>query len=311
MRKIERPTGHTKAAVSVAIGGAMWALSGVSAQLLFRHDRVTPLFLVSARMLGAGIIVLGTLISRESIAPLRALLRSRGDLSRLLAFSIVGLIGVQYTYYQAIVYTNVVTATVMQYLGPLILFVYVAVRESRRFRLAESSAVALGVGGTILLLTNGDLTKLAIGGIGPLFGIASAITAAIYTYYPRGLIARYGARPVLGLAMFVGGLLTLPGLWSPFSVNVGSIGLLTYVIVFGTAISFALYLGSLRVLHAVETSVISCMEPLTATIVGVLFLRVGIGGWGLLGAAGVLVAVVMLAVFPDAPVLEAEGTELH
>src|SRR5690606_31187566 len=113
-----------------------------------------------------------------------AVWRNKKDAMQLALFSITGMLAVQYTYFAAINHSNAATATVLQYAGPVIIAVYLALKHKRMPRPLEFLAIGLAVLGTFLLVTHGDIRSLSISGPAFLFGIASAFALAIYTLQP-------------------------------------------------------------------------------------------------------------------------------
>lgn len=265
------------------LGGVLWGLSGTAAQVLFQHDGLSPQLLLSIRMLGSGAIL---------YAWLRPPLPRR-DLGRLILFAVLGLAAVQYTYFAAIDASNAATATLLQYLSlPL-----VALCDGPTPRRAAGAGVALLgtfwlVGGTHLLITPAALT----------WGLLSALAAAAYTLSPRRLIAEHGAWEVTTWGLLIGGVATLPGLLSgrawmlaPSANPAAAAALVAFVVLFGTLLSFGLYLNSLARIRATEAAVAATIEPLTAAVVSLAFLHVVLGGWQLAGGGLILGAIVLLS----------------
>lgn len=75
-------------------------------------------------------------------------------------------------------------------------------------------------------------------------------------------------------------------------------GMLLLVTIMGT-LAFILFLQSMTFITPVETSVLSCFEPLTAMVVSVLWLGQMMGGWQISGAIIMLLGVVWLSIGGD------------
>ena len=113
--------------------------------------------------------------------------RNKRDTLLLLAFSVLGMVAVQYTYFEAIHKSNAATATVLQYMGPVFIAIYMAFKQRRLPNFIEFVAIILALTGTFLLVTHGKFGSLAISTEGLLWGIASAVALAIYSLLPVGL----------------------------------------------------------------------------------------------------------------------------
>lgn len=294
---------RTRATLFVVVAASLWGVSGVATQALFTRYGVSPLWLVSVRMLSAGLALFVAGFAKGRNTVYRSILSHPGDRWRILAFAIFGLGAVQLTYFLAIANGNVVSATVLQYLGPIILTVYVALRSLKVPGVREVLALVLALAGTVLLLTNGHLSSLAIPVRGVIWGLVAAGVGAFYTYFPKPLVRKYGSRPVLSLSLLIGGLGFSPFLIRrPPALNVGALLLLGFIILGGTIVSFSLYLSALAHLEPVETSIISCSEPLSAALVGVTILGIPLGPLGAIGGMVTLAAVIVLATAKIQPV---------
>lgn len=292
-----------RATLFVVVAASLWGVSGVATQALFTRYGVSPLWLVSVRMLSAGLALSIAGFAKGRNGVYRSIFSHPGDRWRILAFAIFGLGAVQLTYFLAIAGGNVVSATVLQYLGPIILTIYVAIRTLRFPGIREVLALLLALAGTVLLLTNGHLSSLTIPVRGVIWGLVAAGAGAFYTYFPKPLVRKYGSRPVLSLSLLIGGVGFSPFLMRrPPALNVDALLLLGFIILGGTIVSFSLYLSALAYLEPVETSIISCSEPLSAALVGVTLLGIPLGPLGAIGGLATLIAVVILATSRVQPV---------
>ncbi len=111
-----------------AIAGISWGITGVVGQFLFGDKGILPEWLVAYRLLISGVIMLTyQLIQRKDIFKVWKDTKNR---ERLLLYSVFGMMAVQLSFFVAVRYSNAGTATVLQYLNPMMMMVYFAV--SRR-----------------------------------------------------------------------------------------------------------------------------------------------------------------------------------
>ena len=138
----------------------------------------------------------------------------------------------------------------------------------------------LGLVGTLaglfLLLTNGQPGKLIISGEALFWGILVGLTFSFYTLYPARLMQEWGVLLVVGWSMLFGGIVLafinpifLSDEWHKL-IDPQAIGAIASIIVIGT-VAFVLFLSSMRYISAIETSILSSLEPLTAMIISVLW----------------------------------------
>ena len=226
-------------------------------------------------MLVAGFCLLCFSAFIEKSKPL-TIWRNKRDAIQLLLFSITGMLAVQYTYFAAIKNSNAATATVLQCSGPIVIALYLAAKYRRLPARIELLAIALAVSGTFLLVTHGNLNSLAISGTALFFGLASAVTLAVYTLQPIALLSKYNASVVIGWGMLCGGLAfslvrapwNVQGYWD-WQTWMGT----GFVVIFGTLIAFYAYMTAVKLIGGQKSSLLASAEPLSATILAVLWLQ--------------------------------------
>ena len=162
----------------------MWGVSGPMSQLLFATDHVSVHWLIASKMILAGIIVVagGFLTQKDKML---GIWRSWHTILALLAFTAVGMVSMQFIYYQAIAVSDAATATILQFMSPILVVVYLAFAEHKLPSRIDMSAVVLAILGTYLIVTRGHIGHLAVTPVGLFWGIAAAFAAAVYTLGPR------------------------------------------------------------------------------------------------------------------------------
>lgn len=289
---------HFKGLSMVLIGAVLWGISGTAAQVLFQHYRISPEWLVTVRMSVAGLLMLLGITVTSGLKYTFAVWKEKKDACKLVFFGIIGLLGVQYSYFASINYGNAATGTMLQYMGPVFITIYVALRRRRIPQISQLISVFLAIFGAFLLVTNGDWRSFSISPLAVFWGIISAVTLAFYSLYPKGLLQKYGAATISGWGMLIGGI-GMAFIHSPWNFSgqhsLNTWLLVSFVVIFGTLIAFYVYIASLQYISATEASVLSCGEPLSATIITVAFLHVHFGWAALLGGLSILVTVTIMA----------------
>lgn len=263
--------------IILAVGGSIfWGGSGVAAQFLLQDRGMTADYLTAIRTLTAGLILL--LIDRFVYGNnITNIWRDKVSRYRLLFFGIFGMMAVQYTYFAAIAYSNAPTGTIIQYLMPVVILLWVALRERKLPQPGQVLCAILAILGTALLVTHGSLTTLSISEKALFWGILSALAAACYTVSPRWLLMRWPSAQVVGWAMLIGGAaisLIYPPLSYPGILDRDAILSLAYICILGTAIAFWAYVSSTKYILPQEASILNAMEPLASIVFSVLLLNV-------------------------------------
>jgi drug/metabolite transporter (DMT)-like permease len=230
-------------------------------------------------------------------------------LGKLFAIAIFGFAGTQVSYLAAIQYSNAPTATLLQFLFLPMVAGYEALTGSLRWSRRWSAILACAGVGTLLLIGvfSNDSFEILITPIGLIAGLLAATTAAYYSLASRKIIRERGSWWLVTWGFIIGGIITLPlgifsfvGYSTPATVNsqFTLLGLVLFVIIFGTILSFGLYLSGLRRLPATEIGVVASLEPIAASLAAYVFLGVRLDPIQYLGGAVILFAVILTAARP-------------
>ena len=280
------------------VAALLWGVSGTVMQFLFTTRGVSAEWMVTARMLVSGVLLLLMCVVRYPRTAL-AVWRDTSSIKALLLFALLGMISVQYTYFAAIRASNAATATVLQYTGPVMIAAWYAFRERRWPRPFEALSIGLAVAGTWLLVTHGDPSRLSISPVALFWGLSSAVAFAVYSIQPEALMRRYPAPVILGWAMLIGGIAfsfvhapwDIPGHWDGPAVGAAS-----FAILGGTLMAFLLYIQATKLIGARKASLTASAEPLSATLIAVAWLKVPFGLFDVIGTACIVATILLLAV---------------
>ena len=296
---INRPVdNHLKGILLALLGAILWGVSGTCGQFLFQQRAVPVEWLMSVRMLGAGSLMLLIALSQKDPA-VAGVWRDKGDCRQLLVFGIAGMLAVQYSYFAAINYSNAATATILQFSAPVLIAIYMAIRFGKRLRPLEYLAILLAIAGTFLLVTHGKISTLSISPQAFAFGIASAVSLALYTLMPGKLFEKYSTLSIIGWAMIIGGI-AISLFKQPWDVagivwDVYTFAGTVFVVLFGTLIPFYAYLKAVQLIGGQQASLLTSAEPLSATLIGVGWLGVSFGVLDWLGALLIISTVFILS----------------
>ncbi|MFD1144265.1 DMT family transporter [Larkinella insperata] len=278
------------------VAATFWGVSGAFAQFLFNQRGINTEWLVTIRLLISGFILLTMAYLRKGPAVWQ-LWRNNGDVAQILLFGFVGIPAVQYTYFAAIEHSNAATATVLQYVGPVLIVIYLAFRNRKWPAPFQYLAVFMATIGTFLLVTHGRFDRLSISGHALFWGLGAAFGLAFYTIQPTRLLNRYDPLIITGWGMLLGGF-AFSFVHAPWEGS-GHWDLYTYlstaaVILLGTVIAFSFFLQAVRLIGAETASLLSSVEPLSATVLSILWLGVSFESIDWLGGLLILSTVILL-----------------
>ena len=285
-----------KGRIYTLIGAIAWGLSGACGQYLMNDSAVSPIYLTALRMMIAG-LVLTLFVFLKQPKQFREVVKSPKTMGRMLFFGIFGLMLCQLTYLFAIHSSNAGTATVLQYTCPILIVIYVSLKEKTVPTVMEFVAIVFALVGTFVIATHGNPFNLSLTPAGLFWGIISAFTYALYTLLPGKLIYRWGSLMVCGLGLLSGGILfyvvtaswqyTIQ--WQPYTLFAffGIIGI-------GTILAYTLYLEGVALIGPVQGSLLASAEPISSVFFSIILLGEVFQGIDILGIVFILIAVYLI-----------------
>lgn len=289
-----------KGVIFTLLGGICWGFSGTCGQYLFTRKNVESGWLTMVRMITAGIVLITFLLLKREKS-MKEIWKNRKDVINLLLFAIFGLLFCQYTYLTAIFYSNAGTATVLQYLNPVMIMLLVCIVSKRIPNKIEIISIILAVSGTFLIATHGNIHSLSISKEGLFWGLLSAVAAVSYSLLPGRLISKWGSLLLTGYAMLIGGLLfgIISGQWKTKVVfDLGTVFGVLAISVIGTAVAFSLYLKGIQEIGAIKASMLASIEPVAATLFSFFWLKTPFTSIDIIGFAFIMTTVFLLSKKP-------------
>ena len=278
-------------------GGTLWGVSGVCGQFLFQNKDVTASWLVPVRLMMAGIFMLCFYIWKDKKKAF-AIWQKKENRRGILIYGLAGMMLCQYSYFQTIEWSNAGTATVIQYLGPALIVVWVCLQTRRLPERKEIIGVLLALLGIFLIATHGNPTSLALSGRALLMGLISAVSVVIYTVQPEKLQKQFPTPLILAWGMLIGGCV-LTVLFRPWHQTVIAdaqmVTTLLVVILLGTMASFSLYMTGVKLIGSVKASLYSCVEPVASMVLTAVWMKVQFTLPDIIGTVCIILTIIILA----------------
>lgn len=279
------------------LAGVLWGVTSPAAQFLFEEKGIVSEWLVPYRLVSAGILLL--VYAKLKKQDIVSVWKNRNDGIRLVLFGILGMMGMQFTFFSAVQEMNAGTATIFQYLNPAILILFFAVVHKIMPSLKEILAVCVAVAGIAIVATHGDFSTLSISGKGLFLGMLVAVTTCFYGVLPAPLLKRYSAETVSAWGMISGGIVLMAAVrpWRiPAVIDWQVAAAFLMIITVGTILPFCFYLTSVKHTGSVYAGLFSSVEPVAATAVAAAALGTTFMKMDILGFALVLSTLFILAI---------------
>jgi DME family drug/metabolite transporter len=281
----------------VVLAALCWGTSGVSGRIVADRTGLGPLDIAWHRMaVGAVVLLLFTALGRRrrlaSTVPL-----TRGTAGRLVLVG-AGLAAYQFAFFAAVAIAGVSISTLVALgLAPLLIAVGGTVLGHGRPERATIVALVVALVGLVLLVgvtAEADTGTTVV--LGALLAVGSALGYAMVTLAGAGIPAGI---PVT-LAGFAGGALLL----TPVALIAGlhvtgdpvSLAVLLYLGAVPSALAYTFFFTGLRTVPGAVASIVTLLEPLTATVLATAFLGERLAPLALAGGLLVLAAVAGLYV---------------
>jgi drug/metabolite transporter, DME family len=275
----------------VVLAALFWGTSGFSASIVARHSDLGPLDIAWHRMaIGAVALLLPWALTRHRAAPVPVV--GRGTTVRLALIG-AGLACYQLAYFAAVATAGVSIATLVALgLAPLLIAVGATVLGHGRPDAATVTALVVALVGLVLLvgISAGADTGTAVL-LGTLLAVGSALGYAVVTLAGAGVPAGV---PVTLVGFAGGALLLTPVALAAglrFTADPVALGLLLYLGIVPSALAYAMFFTGLRTVPGAVASIVTLLEPLTATALATLLLGERLAPLALVGGLLVLAAV--------------------
>jgi drug/metabolite transporter, DME family len=280
----------------VVLAALCWGTSGFSGKIVADRTGLGPLDIAWHRMaIGAVVLLIGFTLTRRrrtaatagNVPPL-----TRGTAARLVLVA-AGLGAYQSAYFAAVASAGVSIATLVALgLAPLLIAVGATVLGHGRPDRATVVALVVALVGLVLLVgisAGADSGTTVV--LGALLAVGSALGYAVVTLAGAGVPAGI---PV-ALAGFAGGalLLTPVALATGLRFTTDPVALLVllYLGAVPSALAYGMFFSGLRSVPGAVASIVTLLEPLTATALATAFLGERLSPGALAGGLLVLAAV--------------------
>lgn len=277
--------------------GICWGVSGVFGQFLFETRGIETTWLVPIRLTTAGVLMLIYLFATKREETI-ALMKNKRDFLQTIMAGVFGTMMFQFTFFGTVQRSNAGTATVLQYLAPVMIMIYVCVRKKKIPKKLEALSIFLALAGIFLISTHGNVNELVMTPEALLWGIGCAFFMFLNTVLPESLYTRHASTVVVGWALLFGGIV-LSLIFKPWKyhvhIDLAVIISLFFIIIGGSVAAYLFYANSVKRIGPTKASLFSCIEPVTATILSALWLKTNFMWIDLIGFALILSTIFILS----------------
>lgn len=200
-------------------------------------------------------------------------------------------------YFSTMKQTTLSAAAILLYTAPVFVMLMSAIFFRESITVRKVIALCLALGGCVLV--TGVLSgQSGITPLGFLTGLGAGFGYALYSIFGRAALAKYGSLTVTTYTFIVAGICVLP-FCRPAEIirctaSPSAVGSVLFLALVSTVIPYLLYTAGLRYTEAGKASVMASVEPVVASVVGILAFRESMTFSAVAGSVLVLASVVLL-----------------
>jgi DME family drug/metabolite transporter len=280
--------------VLIGLAAISWGTTGSVTTILVTDAAASPLIIGLVRLWLAAIVLVAAAVL---LTPPLAI--DRADRWRVLVAG-AAMAVYQGSYFSAVVLAGITVAALISICSaPLVISTLAALFLGEQLTRRVLVALGLGIAGTGLMIAGpGGDTAAPSGFIaGAALALLAGIAYAVYAVVTKAGLARSRPLPIAAMNFAIAAVLLTPALsWTDAPARQIVLGWpwLLYLGVVATGAAYAAYSIGLRTVPASVAGVVALVEPLTATLLGVLVFGERLGAAGVAGAVLLLAALGLL-----------------
>jgi DME family drug/metabolite transporter len=294
----------------IGLASISWGTTGATMTLLAKVPGIGPLLVGWARLAVAAPCLLLAAVFADFVATGRrpvadARVIRAGNAWARREFPLYALLGVamasyQACYFSAVTLTGVAVAALLAICSaPLLIAILAALVLGERPPPMVRLSLGMAVAGTALLTVGPRGLGQISGhfGLGSLLALGAGASYAAYTVTAKGVLSRVPPLTVSAMTFTLAAVFLAPALLGerpPLGAVATAWPLLLYLGVGPTAVAYVLFTAGLRRVPATVAGIVSLLEPLTATTLGVVAFGESLGALGFAGAILLLTSLGLL-----------------
>ena len=283
------------ASVFIIISGILWGCMGVFSKELgalgFTMAEGTAI-----RLITCALIFLAINFKKLKV--------SIKDLWLFACIGVFSILTMSYTYFESINHSSLTLASILLYTAPVMVTVMSVIFYKESLSLKKILCLCGAVVGIVLI--SGADKSISLTKTGLIYGLLSGFSYALYSIIGKRLLKTYEPITVSSYAFIFAAvasvfIIDVPHLANTFASSKDTIYTCAVMIGCGlvtAAIPYTLYTLGLKYTPAGKASILACVEPLTASVIGIMFYGDKIGYISSLGIILIISAVIVLSL-PD------------
>ena len=202
-------------------------------------------------------------------------------------------------YFSCMNYTTLSTAAILLYTAPTFVMIMSFFLFKEKLHMKKVAALLLAFAGCVLV--SGGLGGAGVGMMGLLTGLGAGFGYALYSIFSRYALMRgYSSYTITTYTFLFAAVASLPIVdWGHMleclQADGSDIVFEIFMAIITTVVAYLLYTKGLAGMENSRASIIASIEPVVASLVGVLLYQETVGGTGIVGMLLVLASCILVA----------------
>lgn len=286
-----------KAFICIILGATLWGTISFYVKNLYTYG-FTPMEVVTLRAWSSAILLV---IYQLVTSPRSLKLHKITDLKYFIGTGVFSIIFFNYCMFTAIEISSIPVATALLYTGPAFVTILSFFLFKEPLTRVKVIALIVTLFGTSLVvgLIPFDLAAFKLGSI--LFGLGSGFGYALYSIFSKFALEKYSSLSITTYTFLVAAITLIP--FFPYQKKAALL-LEPEVLLYGfglgflpTAFAYIIYTYGLQSTEASKASILTTVEPVVATLIGILIFKESFSIIQMFGMACILGAVILVQAY--------------
>ncbi len=290
-----------KAFLLIITGAALWGTIGWYVKNLYSFG-FTPMEVVSLRAWTSALmlVIFLFLVSRDKLK-----LHKTSDLKYFVGTGVLSIVFFNYCLFTAIELSTIPVAIALLYTGPAFVTIMSFFIFKEALTKVKLLSLLITLVGTCLVvgILPVNVGSIHIGSI--LFGLGAGLGYAMYSIFSKFALRKYSSLQITTFTFIVAGISLLP--FFPYKEKLHILlnpNVLLYAFGLGllpTAFAYIIYTYGLQQTEASKASILTTVEPVVATLLGIFVFQEHFSIIQLLGMTCIIGAVILIQIFTAKP----------
>lgn len=282
--------------IYIVVGAALWGTIGWYVKHLYAFG-FTPMEVVTLRSWSTAILLLFYLLF---FSPGKLQLHKFSDIKYFLGTGILSIIFFNYCMFTAMELSTIPVATALLYTAPAFVTIISFFLFKEPLTSLKLFSLSVTVLGTCLVVGLNPLDLQTLQAASILFGLGSGLGYALYSIFSKFVLKKYTSLTITAYTFFIAAITLLP--FFPYEEKYHLLlepEIVVYAIGLGflpTAFAYIIYTYGLEKTEASKASILSTVEPVVATMIGIVIFQEPFSGIQMIGMACIIGGVICIQI---------------